>query len=67
MIAALGWLVFGVAGDRSRLHPLPDTAGSTVAWLADAGKTRSPSDVAAARPEAMEELVQRYLNTFAWE
>jgi len=52
VIAALGWLVFGVAGDRSRLQPLPDTAGSTVAWLADAGKTRSPSDVAAARPEA---------------
>ena len=46
-MGGLGWLVFGVAGDRTGMSLLPDAEGSTVELLADVGRRYTIAEVAA--------------------
>lgn len=51
VMAGLGWLAFGLAGNHAGRHNLPDEAGSTVAFLPDPGGRRTVEDVMATPPE----------------
>ncbi len=51
-MAAVGALVFRVAGNQHGLKPLPDADGSTIAWLVDPTKELSLAEVVAKPDDA---------------